>query len=474
MSEDWEHLRRFRQGGDHEAFAELVRRYIDLVWAAAYRITGDADLARDVAQTVFSDLARKAHLFSENAVLAGWLHRAASFAACRAVRDETRRRMRERQAMEMQSLQHGPDAEDNLDRLLPLLDEAIARLRQSDREAIVLRYFGKKSLAEIGTLFGVSEDAAQKRLARALDRLRAHFRRRGLEASASFLAAALATAGSQAAPAGMAVAVAASSVSAGGAASATLLGQWLAHLPSSVTLMKTPVITTALVAATVSVPLVYQEYERSRLAKENAWLQAQDSELPRWREVHAHNQARLQLARELRQLERDRDELAKLRAEATDLKTRDLEQKLEWRSRLEAAQTALAAAQADTAQTQAKLLSTERIDALKELGLAARVWAQDNDGAPPPTFRDMTNELAKGTNLDLFLEPFEYVQHGRPIRGMTEPQMFLFREKQPRRLPDGKWARAYTFVDGHVEERTSAAGDFSEWERQHIAPPADK
>lgn len=116
-------------------------------------------------------------------------------------------------------------------------------------------------------MFGVSEDAAQKRLTRALDRLRAHFRRRGLEASAAFVAAALGTAGSQAAPAGMAVAVAAGSVSAGGAASATLIGQWLAHLPSSITLMKTPIITTALVAATVSVSLVYQEYERSQLSR---------------------------------------------------------------------------------------------------------------------------------------------------------------------------------------------------------------
>ena len=162
MTGDWDKLRRFRQEGDEEAFADLVREYINLVWTTAFRITGDADLAGDVAQTVFADFARKADRLPDTTILAGWLHRAASFAARRAVRDEIRRRSRERQAMELE-LAHEP-ASDELDPVLPFLDEAIAALRPNDRDAVLLRFFGKKSLAEIGAVFGVSEDAAQKRI----------------------------------------------------------------------------------------------------------------------------------------------------------------------------------------------------------------------------------------------------------------------------------------------------------------------
>ena len=111
MTGDWDKLRRFRQEGDEEAFADLVRAYIDLVWTTAFRTSGDADLAGDVAQTVFADLARKADRLPDTTILAGWLHRAASFAARRAVRDEFRRRSRERQAMELE-LPHQPASDE--------------------------------------------------------------------------------------------------------------------------------------------------------------------------------------------------------------------------------------------------------------------------------------------------------------------------------------------------------------------------
>jgi RNA polymerase sigma factor (sigma-70 family) len=470
---DSEDLRRFRQSRDSEAFTELVQRYIDLVWAAGFRTTGDADRARDVAQTVFSDLARKADRLPKNTFLAGWLHRAATFAACRAVRDETRRRHRERQFMEMHALQTNSDEED-FERWLPFLDEAVAKLKQRDREAVLLRYFSQKSLAEIGAALGISEDAAQKRLARALDRLRAHFRRRGWEASAACLAGMLAAAGTQGAPPGVAGVVAAGSVAAA-AAGATSLGSSLAGLISSLTPMKTPILATALVAVTATAPLLYQQYQLSALAQETPPLQAQAAELDSWRAAHAQARARPRAARELEQLRRNHDELLKLQAEAATLQT-GLAEKLPWQQRLETAEAALAAAQAGALATQDRIqaqdLRLQRVDDLKLLGLAARLWATDNHDSFPPTFESMTNELAKGPDLQHFVEPYEFMRHEKPIV-ITEPQMILFREKQPRHLPSGNWERLYTLADGSVQRTTSDTDDFSEFESQHTTRRAD-
>ena len=472
MTGDWDKLRRFRQEGDEEAFADLVREYIDLVWATAFRITGDADLARDVAQTVFADLARKAERLPDITILAGWLHRAASFAARRAVRDEFRRRSRERQAMELE-LPHQP-ANDELDPLLPFLDEAIAGLRPKDRDAVVLRFFGKKSLAEIGAVFGVSEDAAQKRIGRALDRMRLHLRRRRVEASTALLLAGLGAAGSQAAPAGIALAVTAGSLTAAAAGSTTFAGLSITQAASAIMGMKTSIMTTALVAAVVTGPIIYQEHQRSGLLAANAALAAQTVDLAHWREIRAQSEVRQEQLRELAQLREDQDKLARLRAEVAALRTPELSRKLQWQSRLQSAQAALTAAQARSKQVEdsidAQNLTLKRVDDLKRLGFAAMLWARDNGEQLPATLRDMTNQIGTNVDFETFVEPYEFFQHARPVT-RTDPNVILFREKQPRQLPNGTWTRVYTLADGSVQQISSATGDFSDWERQHTLPP---
>jgi DNA-directed RNA polymerase specialized sigma24 family protein len=141
MNDDAELLQRYAATGAEGAFAELVRRHFDLTWAAARRITGDAELARDVAQTVFSDLARKARRLPRGTVLPGWLHRAACLAAWNVNRGNRRRAERERQAMELDTLHASPDpAPPDAARLLPQLDEALATLGHADRDAVVLRF----------------------------------------------------------------------------------------------------------------------------------------------------------------------------------------------------------------------------------------------------------------------------------------------------------------------------------------------
>src|ERR1035437_8363877 len=92
MREDAELLRQYAQSGSETAFAELVTRYLPLVYAAALRQgRGDQALANDVAQTVFIDLARKASSLLERKLLAGWLYSSARLAASKAVRGDRRR-----------------------------------------------------------------------------------------------------------------------------------------------------------------------------------------------------------------------------------------------------------------------------------------------------------------------------------------------------------------------------------------------
>jgi RNA polymerase sigma factor (sigma-70 family) len=199
---DWQLLREFVERDSERAFAEIVARHANLVYSAALRQTGEPESAREVAQAVFADLARKAATLSVDVVLAGWLFRGARFAALSYLRAERRRQARETQAMELQGANTAPEPEWR--QLLPILDEAMAALDDPERDAVVLRFFDKRDLRTVGAAFGVSEDAAQKRVSRALEKLREFFLRRGVAISVGTLAAGLPVHAVQAAPAGLA------------------------------------------------------------------------------------------------------------------------------------------------------------------------------------------------------------------------------------------------------------------------------
>jgi RNA polymerase sigma factor (sigma-70 family) len=182
--EDADFLRRYAKERSEEAFAELVNRHAGLVYAAALRQTGDATLAEDIAQTVFVILARKAGGLSPKVYLAGWLYRPTCFAAARAVRKEMRRRQREQVVMQIQQMEESSDPNLGLAQIAPYLDEALSRLRQRDRNALLLRFFENKSLKEVGQELDLSDDAAQKCIARSLAKLRGLMAKRaGLLAS---------------------------------------------------------------------------------------------------------------------------------------------------------------------------------------------------------------------------------------------------------------------------------------------------
>jgi len=181
-----------------DAFTALTARYINLVFSSALRQTGEAQTAEDVTQAVFLTLARKAESISRETILAAWLLRTTRFAAANARRLEQRRRHYEQQAM--QSLVCPSESESAWQRIGPLLDDALDRLGDKDRDAVVMRFFEQNSLKHVAERLGISEDGAQKRVSRAIEKLRLFFARHGKTMSGAFLASTLAANSVQAAP----------------------------------------------------------------------------------------------------------------------------------------------------------------------------------------------------------------------------------------------------------------------------------
>lgn len=150
------------------AFRMLVERYLPAVWSTARRVVnGDAALAEDVAQEVFTRLAQRAHRLKPPVVLGGWLHRHSCFLAQNALRTATRRRARELTAATMNA-----DSDNPWPHLAPRIDAALEVLPASDRDAVVLRFFDKRDFRSIGHALGMSEDAARMKITRALEKLR--------------------------------------------------------------------------------------------------------------------------------------------------------------------------------------------------------------------------------------------------------------------------------------------------------------
>lgn len=225
MIEDCQLLRQYAEERSEAAFTELVNRHVNLVYYAALRrVGGDAHLADDVTQSVFADLARKAAALKDRAVLTGWLYTSTRFAAAQAVRTEQRRRTHEQEAHTMHQLHDLPEA--NWEQLRPVIDEAMDELNDSEREAVLLRFFESRSLAEIGAKFSVSADAARMRVDRALDKLRGLLARRGLVSTSAALAAIIASQSGLAAPAGLVARIVAGALSQAGAATTATLGLW--------------------------------------------------------------------------------------------------------------------------------------------------------------------------------------------------------------------------------------------------------
>jgi RNA polymerase sigma factor (sigma-70 family) len=176
-----EALREFVACGSAEAFRRVVETYADSVYSQSLRQLREPALAEDVTQGVFMLLAKKAKTIPGNVVLAGWLFKAVRYDCANTLRRENRRRRWEREAMRMRPEIVEAEEGDRLwEEAQPLLNDALARLSGADRDAILLRYFHRQSLREVGMKMGVSEEAAKQRVFRAVEKLRSWFAGRGL------------------------------------------------------------------------------------------------------------------------------------------------------------------------------------------------------------------------------------------------------------------------------------------------------
>jgi RNA polymerase sigma factor (sigma-70 family) len=271
---DAELLKEYARCGAEPAFAELVRRHTNLVYSAALRQAESASAAAEIAQNVFVDLARRARdvaaQLSAEASVAGWLCRSARNQALNFRRNEFRRHARERLAMEqlVPTSESAPDWE----RLRPVLDAAMAELPESDYDAIVMRFFQNQDLRSVGRALGVSDDTAQKRVSRALDKLREQLTRRGVMTTAAALSLMISAHAVQAAPAGLILTISTAATVTGGAVATT--ASTITKAIAMTTLQKT-VITTAAIAAIGSG--VYEARQASTWKARAEALQAQEA-----------------------------------------------------------------------------------------------------------------------------------------------------------------------------------------------------
>ena len=256
MTTDRELLRRYAQDGAEEAFTEIVRRHVNLVYGAALRqLCGNDSLAQDVTQAVFTALAAKgdAHLRIKH--VSAWLFATTRFTVSHTVRTERRRQDREQKAQSMHALTEESGPHPVPDMPPNLLDEVLESLDEMEREAVLLRFIEGKSFAAVGSALDTTEDAARMRVTRALEKARTLFARKGITSSAAALGAALANL-VVAAPANLAAKVSAAALS--GTAAIAASGSAKIGFTSIMTATKA---TTWLAAAAGIFAIGYSVYE---------------------------------------------------------------------------------------------------------------------------------------------------------------------------------------------------------------------
>jgi len=385
---DSELLSDYLATGVESAFAALVERHIGLVYSAALRIVVDPHLAQDVTQTTFAVLAREARHLIAHPALPAWLHRTASNHAAKLVRGEMRRRAREQEAHAMEP--PTTETEAQWKQIAPLLDGAINQLPERDRVVIFLRFFGTKSAREIAAALRVSEEAAQKRVTRAVDRLRRIFARDGVTLSAAALATFFASHASAAVPPGLSLSVTTGALAGGTAVTGFSISTLKLILMSK---LKISAICALVVAGVVTPFVIQQQRSAKAVALTPAAPAVTDTTQPT---------------------------------------------------------NAAASPQEERQRYEAEV--ARNLNMLKQVGMQLRLSMRDNPGGIINA--DQVLETVGAGNdgrkpVELMVPS---VAELRQIMSRM-PETIVARTTEPIRTPEGKWLRVYTMADGSAQQR---------------------
>ncbi len=267
-------LREYVDHQSERAFAELAKRYVPFVHTTALRLARDPHTAEEMTQAVFIQLARKAWKVRENHTLSGWLYRATQRMFLMNWRADARRRKRESESFALAEQNHGPENAEA--QIAPVLDEALRRLSKAEQEAVLLRIFQNKSFPEVGLALGLNEDAARKRVDRALEKMRSHFARVGVTTTGALLASALAANAATLPPAGLVVKVTGVSLAGAARAGGVFHAFWRgmqALIPNR------PSAVAAVMLAVFAVPMALIYQENVNLRRQLALANARESAL---------------------------------------------------------------------------------------------------------------------------------------------------------------------------------------------------
>jgi RNA polymerase sigma factor (sigma-70 family) len=463
MSEDRELIDAFVRDGSEEAFAILTRRHLDLVYSAALRQVRDAELARDVAQAVFLLLARKARSFSPETVLAGWLYRTARLVSLEALRAERRRKTREeKMAVAVDQAVSPQETDEFWGQISPHLDGAMEHLKESDRNAIVLRFFNNRSLGEVAVNLGISEEAAKKRVSRALDKLRILLARQGITGSSSLLSATLAASAVQPTPALVASMILPLAAGQGmvAAGTAQLLTEGAIHM----------IAITKVQAASACVAVLLMVGGTGVVTIRHAGAAQEHARLVREQQSSGQSSGAVEQAAQLlaaareenRLLREQTRELHQLRGEVTQLGARvrsdstlpsslrgaphALKQAAETLRELQFEQFLAAGQKAITLQPlsdEERIEYIPEIDFMKNLGLALRIYASNHNDEFPATIDALleSNLLNPAMVERLQSGSYEYLRFERAESKPGLPAVWW-------RAPDARGIRVLVLNDG--------------------------
>jgi RNA polymerase sigma factor (sigma-70 family) len=424
-------LEDYRTRRSQSAFTQLAERHVPLVYSTALRITGQPAMAEDIAQAVFISLARRAAFVRDPAALPGWLYQTTCHIAYNTLRAEKRRRGHETAAMQISDLFN--DSRSAWEHLAPLLDEAMARLSAADQNIVVQRFFEGRSLREVGEKLGLSDDAAQKRVHRAVEKLREYFVKNGVVVPAAVLAPVLAEHAIHSAPAHLAPKISTAVYATSGAGGSVLFKLLI--------LMSEIKIKTGLTAAALAVLLgtlgwsAWVNFQGSRDASAKPFAPTPPPAFAGQTAAAFSPAASMSIVRP-----------------AVSSSSKNSQNTF----------PALPGSASVIDKMADRTVLANHAAYGKNMAIAFIQYANKNNGELPRDISAVRDLL--GDNADNF--SFKIIFHGS-INQVKKPAQTVLLREEPFMLSQGLLARCYVYVDGHVESATSATGDFSAWENEH-------